>query len=273
MLLPPCVLPSNGATAIIPVADIEAAKKFKSEGFLVGAERNTQRVDFADFGNSPFEYTKERVEEGDRLPPPMAHVLLRPARSRSSLWCILQYRCSWRGAVLREVEWWCLCRVEQQGNIEDNFLPALRRKVHGNNGATAGSDAVGMSLQLWKRAKADPIGFVKSSDHYQRLVNNGVESDAAFCLEANTVSVVPSLIKEEGKKVRNSGLFIKVESSKSNPANCSRSRRSFCGPSGSRCRSTNPLILFNSSISYWSGGVTFSITGAPAWPHALIGQS
>ena len=53
-----CAAFHNGATAIIPVADIDLARKYKSEGFLVGAERNTRRVDFADFGNSPIEYTR-----------------------------------------------------------------------------------------------------------------------------------------------------------------------------------------------------------------------
>ena len=199
-----CVAFSNGATAIIPVADIEAAKKFKSEGFLVGAERNTQRVDFADFGNSPFEYTKERVggkeivfttTNGTRA--------IEAGKGSRSLFIgafsnidALVERCRLAGGrvVVLCAGW------NNKVNIEDTlFAGAFAGKFMEITGATAGSDAVGMSLQLWQRAKADPIGFVKSSDHYQRLVNNGVESDAAFCLEANTVSVVPSLIKEEGK--------------------------------------------------------------------------
>ena len=53
---------ANGASAIIPVADIEEAKRYKSQGYPVGAERNTQKCDFADFGNSPFDYTREKVE-------------------------------------------------------------------------------------------------------------------------------------------------------------------------------------------------------------------
>ena len=47
-----CTMLNNGATAIIPVSDSETAREFKSKGYLVGAERNTKRCDFADFGNS-----------------------------------------------------------------------------------------------------------------------------------------------------------------------------------------------------------------------------
>jgi len=57
-----CTAFANGASAIIPVADIEEAKRYKSQGYPVGAERNTQKCDFADFGNSPFDYTREKVE-------------------------------------------------------------------------------------------------------------------------------------------------------------------------------------------------------------------
>ena len=57
-----CAAFANGASAIIPVADIEEAKQYKLRGYPVGAERNTRKCDFADFGNSPFDYTQEKVK-------------------------------------------------------------------------------------------------------------------------------------------------------------------------------------------------------------------
>ncbi len=57
-----CAMLHNGAAAVIPVADIETARQYKSAGFLVGAERKTRKCDFADFGNSPFDYTREIVD-------------------------------------------------------------------------------------------------------------------------------------------------------------------------------------------------------------------
>jgi len=55
----------NGASAVIPVADIAEAQRYKSEGYWVGAERNARKCDFADGGNSPFDYPREKVE-GER---------------------------------------------------------------------------------------------------------------------------------------------------------------------------------------------------------------
>ena len=56
---------SNGVRSIRPVATVEEAEAYKAEGWLVGAERNVKRCEFADFGNSPFDYTPEKVSGKD----------------------------------------------------------------------------------------------------------------------------------------------------------------------------------------------------------------
>ena len=55
----------NGVSSIRPVASVEEAMEYKRKGWLVGAERNVKRCDFADFGNSPFDYTPEKVTGRD----------------------------------------------------------------------------------------------------------------------------------------------------------------------------------------------------------------
>ena len=47
----------NGVRSIRPVATVEEAQEYKAKGWLVRAERNVKRCEFADFGNSPFDYT------------------------------------------------------------------------------------------------------------------------------------------------------------------------------------------------------------------------
>ena len=55
----------HGVRSIRPVATVEEAQEYKAKGWLVGAERNVKRCDFADFGNSPFDYTPEKVAGKD----------------------------------------------------------------------------------------------------------------------------------------------------------------------------------------------------------------
>ena len=55
----------NGVRTIRPVATVEEAQSYKMKGWLVGAERNVKRCEFADFGNSPFDYLPEKVKGKD----------------------------------------------------------------------------------------------------------------------------------------------------------------------------------------------------------------
>src|SRR5690554_6117377 len=57
-----CTMLNNGASSIIPVSSSEMAKQYKQKGFFVGAERRTKKCEFADFGNSPFDYTPDKVK-------------------------------------------------------------------------------------------------------------------------------------------------------------------------------------------------------------------
>ena len=57
-----CTAFENGVVSIIPVAGVAEAKEYKSRGFPVAAERDGFILDFADFGNSPFNFVREKVE-------------------------------------------------------------------------------------------------------------------------------------------------------------------------------------------------------------------
>lgn len=201
-----CAAFSNGASAIIPVADIELAKKYKEDGFLVGAERNTRRVDFADFGNSPFEYTADKVcgkeivfttTNGTRAIEASKGCKELFVGSFSNIDALID-ACMKAGEriVILCAGW------NNRVNIEDTlFGGAFTEKMVQKTAVTMASDAVRMALNLWELAKADPLNFLQSSDHYKRLVDNGAEGDAAFCFVENSTSVVPYYHQSE-KKLR-----------------------------------------------------------------------
>ena len=57
-----CSAFANGVRTIIPVETVDEAREYKKKGFLVAAERDGIILDFADFGNSPFNFTRDRIE-------------------------------------------------------------------------------------------------------------------------------------------------------------------------------------------------------------------
>ncbi len=80
-----CTAFHNGASKIIPVATIEEAKNYKEKGYIVAAERDGIKIDFADFGNSPFNFCKENVENKEIV-----------YSTTNGTYCILKARNSYR---------------------------------------------------------------------------------------------------------------------------------------------------------------------------------
>ena len=56
-----CTAVANGVEAIIPVATHEEARQLKAKGFLVASEKDGVRLDWADFGNSAFSFTRKAI--------------------------------------------------------------------------------------------------------------------------------------------------------------------------------------------------------------------
>src|SRR6188768_2992506 len=58
-----CVAFHHGVKSIVPVATIEESMAYRSQGFLVGAERKGEMVEGFDLGNSPFSYMTETIRD------------------------------------------------------------------------------------------------------------------------------------------------------------------------------------------------------------------
>lgn len=56
-----CTMFMNGVKEVYPVSTLEQALQLKQLGYTVVAERNGQKVDFADYGNSPLYFTPQTV--------------------------------------------------------------------------------------------------------------------------------------------------------------------------------------------------------------------
>lgn len=199
-----CAAFASGASSVISVASIEEAKQYKSKGFLVGAERNARKCDFADFGNSPYDYTADKVSgkelvftttngtQAIQAAKDCRHLFI---GTFTNIDAVLEasLRLSERTVIL-------CAGWENKINIEDTlFGGAFAEKLSEKGKLTIGSDSVRIALSLWQQSKNNLLEYLKESDHYARLIANGAASDAPYCLQMNTVSVVPTYNKQEDK--------------------------------------------------------------------------
>lgn len=199
-----CMMLNNGASAIIPVSNSELAKKYKSKGYLVGAERNTKRCEFADFGNSPFDYSPEKVSEKEIVFTTTNGTRAIDVASDSKELLIGTFpnidavvdRClsSAERVVILCAGW------NNRINIEDTlFGGAFAEKLLEKANIKFDSDSIRMTYELWLRVKDNLDEYLKTSDHYQRLVNNSAVGDINFCITQNSISIVPVYNKTDKK--------------------------------------------------------------------------
>lgn len=199
-----CVALSNGASGIIPVATMEEAKAYKDKGYLVGGERNIVKFEFGDFGNTPSEYTQERVNENDivvsttngthaiDVAQDASNLII---GSFSNLQAVANYCLKEKKDVLVLCAGW-----KDQFNMEDAlFGGALIELLTVNNEYQSGFDAATVSLSMWKEAKPDMKKFISQSEHINRMKQHGLYDVALFCLQTNTTNVVP--VYDKNKKI------------------------------------------------------------------------
>ncbi|MBP3516928.1 MAG: 2-phosphosulfolactate phosphatase [Parabacteroides sp.] len=192
---------ANGVRSIRPVATLEEAEAYKAEGWLVGAERNVRRCAFADFGNSPFDYTPEKVA-GKEL------VFTTTNGTRAITVARTAFRVVTGAFInLRAVADYCahhkrdvvvLCSGWQDKvNIEDTlFGGALTDELVNTGLYETGSDAAVIARNMWTDNRADLLAYLDTTDHLGRLRANHLEDAVPYCLTMSITDKVPELTLE-----------------------------------------------------------------------------
>jgi 2-phosphosulfolactate phosphatase len=187
----------NGATAIIPVANVDDCLNYSDKGYLLAAERNGSVVEGYDFGNSPFSYTKERV--GDKtvvLTTTNGTKALHMARAKAKQGIVgsflyLQSLCDYLKSRTEDVLLLC-AGWKDQFNLEDTlFAGAVVQELRPyfeefDDSGVAAED-------LYQLAKADLRAYINKSSHSHRLAALNIEADVQFCLQLNLCQAIPVL--------------------------------------------------------------------------------
>ncbi len=199
-----CAALNNGAKCIIPVASIEEARNYKAKGYPVGAERNVKRCDFADFGNSPFDYTTQKVDGKD--------VVFTTTNGTQAIEKAADCYCLLIGAFSNISSIADFCIKEQKDvvvlcagwnnrvNIEDTLYGGALAEILITKGQyTIASDTTTIALSMWEEAKNNPRKYIDRTEHIKRLEANNLQDSVEYCLTNNTVPIVPIYNKDTGK--------------------------------------------------------------------------
>lgn len=193
-----CVAMSNGASSIIPVADIQEAREYKRKGFLVAAERNGVKVEGFDFGNSPYSFTKEAIQgqtivftttNGTRC----IDIAIESGAERIIIGSFLNLKAVTDLLKSSNRDLYLFCAGwKDKFNLEDTlFAGALAHEL--KEEYSYDDDAVEMALDLFEKASPNPEDYIRKASHIKRFDRLGIEQDGPFCMQLNVLSDVPVL--------------------------------------------------------------------------------
>ena len=193
---------SNGVRSIRPVATVEEAQAYKEKGWFVGAERNVRRCDFADFGNSPFDYTPEKVAgkeivftttNGTKAITIAQSAYRVVTGAFINLQAVADYCVGHKRNVVVLCSGW-----QDKVNIEDTLFGGALVDLLVNTGLyEKGSDSAVIAQDMWTTNKEDLLRYLAPTDHVARLKANHLDDSIPYCLTLSITNRVPELAIEE----------------------------------------------------------------------------
>jgi 2-phosphosulfolactate phosphatase len=191
-----CTAFANGASAIIPVADITEAKEYKSRGYLVAAERDGYILDFADFGNSPFNFTKEKVEGRTIVYSTTNGTGIINLASSSYMTVIgsflnISALTEWLFQQDRDIMLFC-AGWKNRFNIEDTICAgAIAERLMETSLYSTICDSTIAAMDLWSLAKTDLPGYIDKVAQRTRLHDKGLDDCIQFCITNDFTGKIP----------------------------------------------------------------------------------
>jgi 2-phosphosulfolactate phosphatase len=191
-----CTAFENGAESIVPVATVAEAKEYKAKGYLVAAERDGYVLDFADFGNSPFNFTPDKVANRTIVYSTTNGTgIIKIAYQAGSIvigsFLNISALTGWISKQDRPVVLFC-AGWKNRFNIEDTICAgAVAERLMSTSLYSTMCDSTHAALDLWSIAKKDPLAYIEKAAQRSRLRDKKLDDCIPFCLTMDYTSKIP----------------------------------------------------------------------------------
>ena len=191
---------ANGIKSIRPFADLEACKAMKTHDYIIAGERNGQKVEGFDLGNSPFDYRQEHLK-GGKIAVTTTNGTLAIEKSKKAKMVVIGSFLNKRALTdfLRKTndDVLILCAGwKGKFNLEDTLFAGALVEALADRYLPS-CDAPLAARALYQDAKKDLRAYLQNSSHVQRLQKLGIDRDIEYCLMENQLDVIPVLAGEE----------------------------------------------------------------------------
>jgi 2-phosphosulfolactate phosphatase len=188
----------NGAKCVIPVAAVDECIALGNSiaGSVTAGERDGKIAEGLQYGNAPFEYSREFIEgrtlvltttNGTRLLHMVEGADTIITGSFLNLGAVCDYLVSQNKPVLLGCAAW-----KDRFNLEDTlFAGAVVSRI--GEHFDINCDSARNARALERQTNGKYLDFLKDSSHYHRLSSYGLEEDLAYCTTVDLHPVVPVL--------------------------------------------------------------------------------
>lgn len=191
-----CTAFQAGIERIIPVSTVDEARQYQAKGYLAAAERHGEVVKGFELGNSPFHYMNKDLK-GKELVLTTTNGTKAIERAKAADHIVigsflnLDAVCNYLIGLNKNVILLC-AGWKDRFNLEDSlFAGAVVEQLAQTETYTGLADSSLAALNVYQSAKQDLNDFLKSSSHRNRLAKLNLNRDIAYCLQTNTMDLVP----------------------------------------------------------------------------------
>lgn len=188
----------NGATRVIPVAEVEECKRLgnKITGSITAGEREGKVIEGLQYGNSPTEYPGEFIEGKTLvLTTTNGTKLLHMAYARgcaevitgsfANLSAVCDYLTRQNKNVILGCSGW-----KDRFNLEDTlFAGAVIDRVEEH--FIIHDDSSLMAREMYRLHRSDLYDFIQHTTHWHRLAAYGLHKDLEYCVSIDVANILP----------------------------------------------------------------------------------
>lgn len=197
----------NGVKEIIPVGSVEEARKWKERGYLVASERDGKTLDFADFGNSAFNFMTPEVK-GKTIAYSTTNgtQAIEMANKNGEEVAIgsfnnLKALTDWIIDLNKNVVILC-SGYKNKFNLEDAFYAgALAHRLMQSGVFMAECDSVTAAMDMWLSGKDNIEMYIDKAAHRERLRNRGQDDVLEYTFTIDNSSALPVLRKSDKRLI------------------------------------------------------------------------
>jgi len=193
-----CTAFMHGVKRIIPVRTLDEAREYKAKGFLVAAERDGIKKEFADFGNSPFNFSKDRIvgrEVVYSTTNGTDTIMMAKGSHKVLIGAYLNHQAVVDYVLREKHDVLIICAGWKfKFNIEDTlYAGALAEAILKDANFSTICDSTYAAIDLWNIAKNDLMAYLEKAAQRHRLKKNKLDDVLDYCHTFNLTDTIPVL--------------------------------------------------------------------------------